>query len=277
MKILVTGGSGFIGKAFIKKYRQKFDIAAPTRAQMDLMDARAIDKFFANNNFDAVVHLAGASEKATGATLEADNLIMFKNIQYMSIVHGVKKLIAVCSGADLDRSRAIVDITEDKIGESIPTDGYGLGEYLINMLASKDKITTVLRIFDVYGAGGGDVISKLVTAGARGRKQLVLDRDRTVSAIYVDDAVRVIAELLTKNIEKSDYNLVSDDKTTYLDVAKLVKRLVKKDGGSIEITVKRDGLGREYSAKNDKLMSALPMRLTSVSTAVKKMYGELKK
>lgn len=277
MKILVTGGSGFLGKAFIKKYRQKFEIVAPTHSQMDLADARTIDKFFKNNKFDAVVHLAGAAEKAKGATLEADNLIMFKNIQYMSIIHGVKKLIAVCSGADLDRSRSIVDITENKIGESIPTDGYGLGEYLINMLASKDKITTVLRIFDIYGAGGSDVISKAVAAGARGKKQITIDRDRTVSAIYIDDAVRVIGEMLTKNVAKGDYNLVSDEKTTYLTVAKQVKRLVKKDGFNIEINVKRDGQDKEYSASNEKLMTALPMRLTSVSTAVKKMYEEMKK
>ena len=41
MKILVTGGSGFIGKAFIKRFRKQFDIVAPTHEQMDLTDARS--------------------------------------------------------------------------------------------------------------------------------------------------------------------------------------------------------------------------------------------
>ncbi|MDE7463835.1 MAG: NAD-dependent epimerase/dehydratase family protein, partial [Clostridiales bacterium] len=191
MKILVTGGSGFIGKTFIKRYRKAFDIVAPTHAQMDLTDARAIDALFAKNKFDAVLHLAGASAHG-GSSLEADNLIMFKNIQYMSIVHGVKKLIIVGEGAEFDCRHPIVDFSESMIGESIPTDGYGLARYMINLLAAKDKITTSLRVFDVYGVGGKGVIDKIVTAAARGKK-ILLERDRTVSGIYIDDLVKVIA------------------------------------------------------------------------------------
>ena len=46
MEILVTGGSGFIGKAFIKSYRKVFDIVAPSHEEMDLTDARSVDAFF---------------------------------------------------------------------------------------------------------------------------------------------------------------------------------------------------------------------------------------
>ena len=84
----------------------------------------------------------------------------------MAIAHGVKKLITVGEGVEFDRSRPIIDYTESMFGKYIPTDGYGLGRYLINLLASKDKITTVLRIFNVYGAGGGLTrpINKIVAA-----------------------------------------------------------------------------------------------------------------
>ncbi len=273
---MVTGGSGFIGKAFIKKYRNKFDIVAPTHEQMDLKDARAIDKFFGAHKFDAVVHLAGTTERGDLSAIEADNLIMFKNIQYMSIAHGVKKLIIVGEGSEFDRNKPIIDVTEDMIGRTIPVDGYGLGKYLINVLAAKDKITTNLRVFSVYGAGGSREISKIVTAGARGKKSIVIDRDRTVSGIYIDDVTRVIAEFLPGDIPMGDYNLVSGDKTSYLAVAKQVKRLVRKDGGDIEIRIKREGSDLEYTASNVKLMSVLPMKFTSFGAGVKKMYEELK-
>ncbi len=275
MKILVTGGSGFIGKAFIKQYRNKFDIVAPTHAQMDLSDARAIDALFSKHRFDAVVHLAGASEHG-GAALEADNLIMFKNIQYMSIFHGVKKLIIVGEGAEFDRSRPIVDFSEDMIGESIPTDGYGLGRYLINLLAAKDKITTSLRVFDVYGVGGKGTINKIVAAGAKGKKQIVIDRDRTVSGIHVDDVVKTIAGFLRGDMPKGDYNLVSGDKMSYLDIAKAVKRAVRRDGRDIEIKVKNPVPDLEYTAKNDKLLAVMPMRMISLKNGVKRLYEELK-
>ncbi len=278
MKILVTGGSGFIGKAFIKKYRKKFDIVAPSHAQMDLTDARSIEAMFARNKFDAVLHLAGTNEVGGDSALEAANLIMFKNIQYMSIVHGVKKLIIVGEGAEFDRSRPIVDITEDMIGDSIPSDGYGLGRYLINLLAAKDKITTSLRIFNVYGLGGGNTpINRIVAAGAKGKKQIIINRDRTVGAIGVDDAVKVIAAFLTNDCPKGDYNLVSGDKMSYVEIAKAVKRMVRRDGRDIDIVVKNDTPDNEYTASNAKLLSVMPkLRLTSIKNGIKSLYDDFK-
>lgn len=279
MKILVTGGSGFIGKEFIKKYKKTFDIVAPTHEEMELTDARSVAKIFAEHEFDAVLHLAGLSPNGRSATIEADNLIMFKNIQYMSISHGVKKMITVGEGVDFDRNRDIIDFTEDKFGSCVPKDGYGLGKYLISLLASKDKITTVLRLFNVYGAGGGQSrpINKIVAAGAKRKKQIVIDRDRVVSAISVDDAVRVLAEFLRGDHPRGDYNLVSGDKMSYLAMAKTVKRLVRRDGGDIEIVVKNPAPDYEYSASNEKLIAATGMRLTSIGNGIKKLYEELKK
>ncbi|MDE6201673.1 MAG: NAD(P)-dependent oxidoreductase [Clostridiales bacterium] len=278
MKILVTGGSGYIGKAFIKTYRKTFDIVAPTQEQMDLTDARSIAKMFALHKFDAVLHLAGLPSSGKNMPLEADNLIMFKNIQYMAIAHGVKKLITVGEGVEFDMSRPIVDYTEDMFGKYIPTDGYGLGRYLINLLASKDKITTVLRIFHVFGEGGMQYpINKIVAAGSRGKKQIVIDRDKVVSAISVEDAVRAIAAFILRDYEKGDYNLVASDKMSYVEIAKTIKRLVRRDGGDIEIVVKNPTPDLEYSASNAKLLSAIPMRINSMQSGIKKLYEQLKK
>ena len=278
MKILVTGGSGFIGKAFIKTYRKTLDIVAPTHEQMDLLDARSIEKIFAVHKFDAVLHLAGLPSHGSNAPLEADNLIMFKNIQYLSIVHGVKKLITVGDGVEFDTSREIVDYTEDMLGKFVPADGYGLGKYLISLLASKDKITTVLRLFNVYGEGGGTrPINKIVAAGSRGKKQIVIERDKVVSGISVEDAVKAIAAFLMRDYPKGDYNLVAGDKMSYLEIAKAVKRYVRKDGGDIEIVVKNPEPAPEYSASNAKLLSVVPMNITSMSAGIKKLYEQLKK
>ncbi|MDE7164511.1 MAG: NAD(P)-dependent oxidoreductase [Clostridiales bacterium] len=279
MKILVTGGSGFIGKAFIKTYRKTLDIVAPTQDQMDLTDARSIEQMFRAHKFDAVLHLAGLPSNGKNMPLEADNLIMFKNIQYMAIAHGVKKLITVGEGVEFDMSRPIVDYTEDMFGKYIPTDGYGLGRYLINLLASKDKITTVLRIFHVFGEGGGMQypINKIVAAGSRGKKQIVIDRDQTVSAIAIEDAVKAIAAFVMRDYPKGDYNLVANDKMSYLEIAKLVRRLVRSDGGDIEIVVKNPEPALEYSASNAKLLATAPMRISSVQSGIKKLYEQLKK
>lgn len=276
MKILVTGGSGFIGKTFIKAYRKKFDIVAPSHEEMDLTDSRAVAAVFKAHKFDAVLHLAGLGEKGR-ETIETDNLIMFKNIQYMSIVYGVKKLLIVGDAVELDRSRPIVDFSEDNFGAAVPKDGYGLGRYLISVLAAKDKITTNLRVFDIYGEGGNNTaINKIVAAAAKGRKQIKVERDRTVSGIYVDDAVKIIAAFLRGNYPKGDYNLVSGEKISYLDIAKQVKRMAKRDGFDPVIKLGSTERDLEYTAVNNKLESVLPFKYTTFKSGVKKLYESMR-
>lgn len=275
MKILVTGGSGYIGKTFIRAYKKTFDIVAPTHEQTDFTDARAADKMFAEGKFDAVVHLAVAPSDKNSA-LDAENLVMFNNIQYLCLRYGVKKLIVAGDGADL--GGPIADATEDMFGKRVPDGGYALGRYLITSLAKKDKITTVLRLFDVFGEGGGAQcpINRIVNAGARGKKQIVIDRDKTVSAVTVYDAARTISEFLKRDLPRGDYNLVSGDKISYLELAKSVKRWVRKDGGDIDIVVKNETPDGELSASNAKLLSVLPIHLTSIKNGVRNMYVDIK-
>lgn len=274
MKILVTGGSGFIGKTFIKRYRNVFDIIAPTPEQTDLTDARSVAALFKADKFDAVLHLAGLAGGRPAP--EADNIIMFKNVQYFAIANGVKKLIAFCDGLECGASSPITDASEDMLDNSLPVGGCGTDGYLIKTLAGKDKITTLLRVFGVYGAGDASrPINKIVAAGARGKRRIVIERDRAVSAISVSDAVRVVAEFLLGDFPRGDYNLVSDDKTSYLEVAKTVRRLVRRDGGDIDIVVKNPKPECECTASNEKLVNTLGVRLASVPSGIKKLYEEL--
>ncbi|MCH5161471.1 MAG: NAD(P)-dependent oxidoreductase [Clostridiales bacterium] len=268
MKILLTGGNSVLGKEFVKCYRNMFDIVSPSQDAMDLLDIRSIEKVFSKHRFDAVLHLAGSDGDG-----QANSLVMFKNIQYIATAHGVNKLIVVGDGAEYGR-RPLVDVTEDMIGQVVPTDGYGLGRYLINSLASKDKITTNLRLFDIYGGGARTPINKIVAAAAKGKKNIVIDCDRVVSAVNATDAVKVFAKFLQGNYPKGDYNLVPSDKMSYLQIAKTVKRMAKSDGHDIEIVVKH--AGDEYSAVGDKLVSATNAKITTMAKGIKALYEELK-
>ena len=271
MKILLTGGNGVLGKEFVKYYRSMFDIVSPSQDAMDILDVRSIENVFAKNRFDAVLHLAGAIDGSDGQ----NSLVMFKNIQYMSLAHGVKKLIVVGDGAEYGH-RPLVDVTEDMFGEVIPTDGYGLGRYLVSVLASKDRITTVLRLFEVYGTGLKNApINKIVSAAAKGKKTITIERDMTVSAVSVTDVVKTLAKFLQGNFPKGDYNLVPNDKMSYVQIAKAAKRLAKADGHDIEIVVKNDGIADEYSASNDKLVSA-GAKITPMNKGIKELYEDLK-
>ena len=58
MKIFVTGGSGFLGSAFVKKLRALgYEVDAPSSKQVNLISSTEINQF---NQFryDAIYHLA---------------------------------------------------------------------------------------------------------------------------------------------------------------------------------------------------------------------------
>ena len=51
-KILLTGGSGFIGKNIRESdLAQDYDIVAPSHADVDIADTESVDNFFKKNNF----------------------------------------------------------------------------------------------------------------------------------------------------------------------------------------------------------------------------------
>ncbi len=60
-RVLVTGGSGMVGRALIAHLRRDGyeNIFAPSSAQLDLRDHAATDQFFKDNSVDFVFHLAG--------------------------------------------------------------------------------------------------------------------------------------------------------------------------------------------------------------------------
>ncbi len=281
MNILLTGGNGFIGKNFIEKYGSKYNIFAPSSHEVDLMQIRQVSDYFKDKHFDVVIHAAGKSDGYYGSEKQADNLVMFKNVQYESILHGVKKLLVIGDAADFDRSRPLDGVSETEFGKSIPQDAYGLGRYLITMLASKDKISTVLRFFTVYGKYCDVASSKtmeLTARGVTGKKNAVIERDRTFGAVYVDDAVKIIAAFADNDFEKGEYNIASDTPLSLSFVAKTAKRLAKKDGREINVSILDETEDNIYTGSVEKLMSVMPkLRFTSHATALKQVYEHLKK
>ncbi len=281
LNVLLTGGSGFIGKNFMEKYGAKYNIFAPASDEVDLTKIREVSEYFEGKRFDVVVHAAGKSDGYTGSVVEADNLIMFKNVQYEAILHGVKKLLVIGDAADFDRKRPIENIAETDFGKSIPQEGYGLGRYLITMLARKDKISTVLRFFTVYGKYcdvGASKTMELIARGVTGKKTAEIERDKEYSAIYVDDAVKVIAAFIDNDFEKGEYNVASDVPLTLTDVARTAKRLAKKDLRQVDIAVKYDTPDVSYTASVEKLKAVMPkLKFTSHSSAIRQVYEHLMK
>jgi nucleoside-diphosphate-sugar epimerase len=58
MKILITGGNGFIAKALYEKWKNVYDLTTITRQDFDLTAFEAVSSFFQDKYFDVVLHCA---------------------------------------------------------------------------------------------------------------------------------------------------------------------------------------------------------------------------
>jgi GDP-L-fucose synthase len=135
-KLLLTGGSGMVGRNLLEHPKAKtWDIAAPSRAEADLCNAQAIANFMARWRPDVVVHAAGEvggiqANMAKPVDFLVRNTDMGRNVVMAARAVGVKRLLNLSSSCMYPRN-ATKPLTEDMTltGELEPTnEGYAIAK-----------------------------------------------------------------------------------------------------------------------------------------------------
>ena len=184
MKILLTGGTGYIGShTAVELLNRGYDVeimdnlfnskievldkikaitgVKPVFYKVDLLDKPAMDELFKNGGYDLVIHFAGL--KAVGESVEKplkyyeNNVGGTINLLECMRKYGVKKLI-FSSSATVYGDQDGVKLTEDvQTGVGI-TNPYGETKHVIEEIlkdvveAEPDFEVTILRYFNPVGA-----------------------------------------------------------------------------------------------------------------------------
>ena len=182
MKILVTGGCGYIGShTVVKLLEEKFEVVIidnlvnskrevlekikkitgsdVTFYQEDLCNLDALKNIFKKEKFDAIIHFAGL--KAVGESVQIplkyyqNNLISTMNLLSCMQEYGVKKLVFSSSATVYGNPKSL------PIKEDFPlqtTNPYGTTKLMIEQIlkdvyqANPDLDITILRYFNPIGA-----------------------------------------------------------------------------------------------------------------------------
>lgn len=159
MKILLTGGSGMVGKNILeysKKYN--YNILSPTSEELNLLEYNSVDNFIKKNNPDFIIHAAGkvggiqANIKEPVSFL-VDNIDMGRNIIVAAKSNNIKNLLNLSSSCMYPRN-AENPLSESLIlkGELEPTnEGYAIAkimstrlcEYIVKEDYSKNYKTVI--------------------------------------------------------------------------------------------------------------------------------------
>src|ERR1019366_10057507 len=83
MRILITGGSGFIGRNLVEQLASTYEVLAPSSAELDLLKEQEVREYLNTHGFDVIVHAATTrSNRGLGAPADMldRNCRMFFNL-----------------------------------------------------------------------------------------------------------------------------------------------------------------------------------------------------
>jgi UDP-glucuronate decarboxylase len=266
LKILVTGGYGFIGSFMVEKLHQEGhqlfiidnlssgdirNINCKHRFYQLNVEDPECEEIFKNNRFDLIIHLAARSSYDTQrvnpqAEISA-NVLGLVNMLDFAVKYAVKKFV-FASTAEIYGNNPKLPLREEY--EAGPISFYGIGKltgelycrrwsevYGLNML--------IFRLASVYGprqkwiGGEAGFISRMV----RG-----VDMDfngaaaNTRDYIYIDDVVEAIYQAI-KSDTSGILNLSLNQETSFLQLMKLIREKAPA-AGDISFIKKQETISR---------------------------------
>lgn len=273
-KVLITGGTGFIGRNLNEYLKDFFTVHSPTRDEVDLLKSGDISDYLKEHKFDTVVHCATwdatrTSSKDTGRVL-SNNLKMFFNLTRMSDLYG--KLIYFGSGAEYNRRQIVSQAKESFLGAYLPEDDYGLSKYVMAKFAEKSQNIYDLVLFGVYGKYEDWRIRFIsnMCCYALFDRSLTINQNAVFDYLYIDDLSKITKLFIENDYGSGRYNVCTGNPIELLDLAKIVLKVSKKN---LKINVNKSGYANEYSGNNKLLLDTLNnFQFTSYEDGVKYLY-----
>lgn len=273
MKVLITGAGGFIGANLASLLATQFEVVAPSRSELDLLDAPTVSAFLAGHRFDAIIHAATErSNRKIGASRELffHNCRMFFNLARNETLFG--KMLFLSSGAVYDRPFMPPRVSEGFFDRHVPEDDYGFSKYVCAKSIGAFPNVYELRLFGVFGPGESWEVRFISNACCRAIWDLpiVIRRNARFDYLDVADLSEILAWFMKANPRHRHYNVCSGRVFELRELAEIVREV---SGKALPIQIRNESMAGEYSGDDSRLRGEMTdLRLRSIEASIRGLY-----
>ena len=270
MKILITGGNGFIASNLNDKLSE-FDVTLITRNNFDLIDPEKTNLFFQDKKFDVILHTAiigGNRLIEDNKNCVYDNSMMALNL--LRNMKSWKRLIHFGSGAELDRSLDISGNTNN-IFNRVPSDPYGLSKNIVARLFYGHSNIYNLRIFNVFAKNELD--RRMIKNNIKNyidKKSIVIHQDKLMDFFYIDDFEKLVRLYLEGEYLPKEIDCVYKTKTKISDIANIINNL---SDYKVPIEIHADVDGNSYCGHCEDFTETL--NYIGLENSIKNVYESM--
>ena len=268
-RVLVTGGSGFLGRAVCAKLVARgANVIAPTHREIDLREAEAVDAMFAEVNAELVIHLAArvggiGYNQVAPAELYLDNLLMGTYLIEAARRFDVAKTVLVGTVCSYPKFTP-VPFKEQSLWDGYPEETnapYGIAKKALLIHAQVNRAqygqqSIFLIPTNLFGPGDSfdnavshvipALIRKCVEAREQGHETIEVWGTGSASReyLYVHDAAEGIVLAAEHYDGAEPVNLGSNHEITIRETVELIAKATGFDGRLVWDPTKPDGQPR---------------------------------
>src|SRR6266478_794365 len=269
-RVLVTGGTGFLGTHLVTKLKQKSPkaIIAPGSDAYDLVDQPSVARLYEDSRPDIVLHLAGrvggiGANRSNPGKFFYDNLLMGAHVMEFARRFGVEKFVALGTICAYPKFTP-VPFHEEDLWNGYPEETnapYGLAKKMLLVQAQayrQEYGFNCIYLLPVNLYGPKDnfdpqtshvipaLIRKMLEAKARGERTVTCWGTGSASRefLYVEDAAEAILLAAERYDKPEPVNVGSGHEITIRDLAALLCQLTGFEGELLWDRTQPDGQPR---------------------------------
>lgn len=245
--VLVTGGTGFLGKAVCQNMGEEFKLLSPSRNELDLLQGTTeLDLLVGEEGVDCIVHLANPRVYTSNIAL-GNTLTMLRNVLDVSIAHNIR--LIYLSGWEVYSGYRSSYLTADESLPLLPKGPYAETKYLCEMLIEHCRQTQglecmMLRPSPVYGIDSDkpkfiyNFIDKIIRS-ERIITHVYNNAMPALDLLYIDDLVSAVMKAINSSYN-GNLNIGTGRVTSTYKIAEMLRSQLGGDSAIDTISIDGD-------------------------------------